>query len=312
LGALEDAKNKEIEEKQIAATKVDMLRIINNFNAMYEAQNHGNIKYYFVSKPEWKTLPAKVKTSAELKAEKEAKLNIQWAGRSSSGSPEWVSAKDNVPVKKETFDAKIQRIIADGNKVGVLLNLKPVRKIVPGQQLGSELEIDEEAYMDELLYEAGAQIVQELNQAFGTTVIELIDLSKMPYRDAKIMGQAIRIDDWWASKFKLIFEYTIDPLLKYENMSIQGEFKVTTSVNLRTSMIVKEFIGNPTSTKQDFLAQIINMGGFNTPVKAHEGDESNIEEMYKKTLEKLDVPLVEKIKSERVDGIAKAVKKLKD
>ncbi|MDD2277961.1 MAG: hypothetical protein PHD06_02150 [Bacteroidales bacterium] len=313
LGALENAKIKETQLKQEASTNIDMWRLVNNYNAYYEAKNPGKIKYYFVSKPIWKALPAKVKTDAEIKAEKQAKLDNQWAGRTPAGSPELASAKDNTPVKKETFDAKLKRIAADGNKVGVLLILTPVRKLASGQQLGSEVVNDENSYMDESLYEAGIQIVKELNEAFGTTVIELVDLSKMPYRDTKVMGHAVRLDDWWASKFKVVFEYTIDPLLRYEVMSIKGEYKNTTALNLRTSMVVKEYIGNTTATKQDFLAQILNMGGFITPVKAHDDGEeaTSVEELYKSTLEKLEVPLLEKIKNERASGISKVVNKFK-
>ena len=312
MGSLEKAANKDHEMKKEASTTVDMGRIINNYNAWYEKHNPGKIRYYFVPTPVWMYLPKVAKTQDEIKAENKAKLDNLFANRTTTASPEMTSAKDNTPVKKETFAAKVERISSDGNKMGVLINLKPVRQVKPGAQMGPEVIIEEGAYMDASLNTTAESLTQELNQALGTTNIELIDINKIPYREVKVLGQVTRVDDWWATKYKVVFAYTLDPRLKTEQTETGGKTKFTASLNMLASMIVTEYIGNTTATKQDILTQIMNMGSFLTPTYAQEEDMTDVKLMYDKTLEKLGTPLLEKIKTERADGMAKVVKKLKD
>ena len=312
LGALEKASIKQTEIKKEAATTVDMGRIINNYNAWYEEHHHGKIKYYFTSTPEWMYLPKVAKTQDEIKAENKAKLENLFAGRTTSVSPELASAKDNTPIKKETFAAKVERISGDGNKVGVLINLKPVRKVVPGAQIGTEVIVEEDAYMDASLNATAESLVQELNQALGISNIELIDINKIPYREVKVLGQQTRVDDWWATKYKVVFAYTLDPRLKTEQTETGKKGKFTAYLNMLASMIVTEYIGNTTATKQDILTQILNMGSFLTPSYSQEEGMTDVKLIYDKTLEKLGTPLLEKIKAERADEMAKVTKKLKD
>ncbi|MBL7883097.1 MAG: hypothetical protein JNL69_03455 [Bacteroidia bacterium] len=292
-------------------TEVDLNRIINNYNAWYETYNSGKLKYYFIQKPTWINLPERVKSQAEKKAEREKLMATAYSERSTEVSPELASAKDNVPDKKETFLGKMDRIVKEGNKIGVVVYVKPIRnasmtEFINGQEIISEVG----AYHDPLLLATGTDLVKELNTALGTNNIELIDINQIPYREMKIMGTKIRIDDFWKTKYKLVFAYTIDPLLKFENMSIKGDIKPTTTINVRSNLVVTEYNGPSTSTSQKNQIQILNMGGFVTPTVVHEKESKEVELMYKKTLEKLEVPILEKIKTERASGIEKVVKRV--
>ena len=304
------------------------LNVVNEYNEWFEKTNPGTTKY----------LPAELglmvpgggggagsqpKTLAGVKeqmqqnkeaqtAKTEAKLNDLFAGRTASVSPELKSAKDNTLVKKETFGAKIKRIKSDGNKVGVLINVLPARTVKQETgtvQLTAQLNVDG-GYLDESLRQAGQQLVDELNQAYKTTDFELIDLNKIPYRDVKVLATQTRVDDWWATKYKVVFAYTIDPRLEPANAEINGKIKFTATLNLLQSLMVTEYIGGPTSTKQDILAQILNLGGFRTLPFAQDDEIKDPQQLYEKTLTKLDVSLLDKIKSERADGLAKVVKRL--
>lgn len=314
MGALENAANKDAEQKQAAAVNVDMNRIINNYNAWYDQQNPGKIKYQFSSSATWMALPKPAKTHSEIMAEKAERKEKLFAGRSATPSPDMASAKDNVPVKKETFAAKMDRIKADGNKIGVVLYLKPVmvpKAAAPSSSMmmteaipSTSIAIEGE-YMDESLQSLGEDLTAELNAALGTSDIEWIDINKIPYRDTKFG----RLDDWWASKYKVVFAYTVDPRLNASHEEIGGSKKFSTSVNMVTSLIATEFIGGPGSTKQDFLAQVLNMGSFVTPAYTQDDDMNDVQEIYEKILEKLGTPMVDKIKAERADAVTKLVEK---
>ncbi|HCM76428.1 MAG TPA: hypothetical protein DIS90_08595, partial [Cytophagales bacterium] len=314
MGALENAANKDAEQKQAAAVNVDLNRIINNYNAWYDQQHPGKIRYYFSSSTSWVPLSKPAKTQSEIKAENAARKEALFAGRTATPSPDVASAKDNMPVKKETFAAKMDRIKADGNKIGVVLYLKPVmvpKAAAPSSSMmmseampGNSIPIEGE-YMDESLQALGENFAAEINAALGTTDIELIDINKMPYRDSKFG----RLDDWWATKYKVVFAYTVDPRLKASHEEIEGKQKFAASLNMVNSLVVTEYIGGPGATKQDFLAQIINMGSFVTPTYAQDEDMADVQEIYEKILEKLGTPMVDKINSERADAVTKLVEK---
>jgi len=312
VGMIEKGVAKENEAKKEAATSVNYGRIINNYNVSYEQRNPGKIKYYFSPSMTWEYLPKKAKTQEELKAEKQAALDKLYANRSSSVSPEYASAKDNVPVKKETFDAKIKRIKADGNKIGVRLVVLPARTVQPESgttQVTPTMQVEGE-YMDESLMAAGQQFVDELNQLFNTTDFELIDMRNIPYREVKVVGTTTRIDDWWATKYKVVFAYTLDPRLEPAYQNSGGKTQWTVAVNMLQSLIATEYIGANNATKQDILTQILNMGGFRTPVYAQEEEIKDPKEMYEKAVMKLGMPMLDKVKTERADGLAKVTKKL--
>lgn len=234
-------------------------------------------------------------------------LDDSFAGRPETVSPEIASAKDNVPVKKETFRAKMNRITADGNKIGVYFKLLPARTVQ--QQTGtialSNVTEVEGVYVDESLRQAGQQFADELNQAYNTTHFELIDISQIPYREVKVLGQKTRIDDWWPTKYKVVFFYTLDPRLE----PVSGS-EFTATLNVLQSLVVTEFIGGPTNNKQDILTQILNMGGFRTSPYTQGEELKDPKEIYEKTLTKLGMPVLDKIKTERADGLAKTVKRL--
>ncbi len=308
LGAIEKVAAKESESKKEAAALVDVSRIINNYNATYEQRNRDKIKYYFIEPLYWISLPTKTKSVEErIQETNETKAKI-YATRTTTVSPSLASSKDNVPLKKEAFAAKMQRIKADGNKIGVLLNLKPTK--TPKSESGAlglyvQMNIEDE-YLDESLRVAGQQLVEEINLAYHTSETELIDLSQIPYRDGTFLGMQTRVDDWWATKYKVVFVYTIDPRIEIVN---EENTKYTITFNMIQSLIATEYIGGPGSTKQDILTQILNFGGFRLPAYSQTEEPKTIKPVYEKALEKMGSPLLNKVKDERADGVKKLVEK---
>lgn len=315
LGALEKAKEKENQLNMAGASSVDVSRIINNYNVWYEQRNPNKIKYYFSPAFSWIYPPAKIKSTAEIKAENKAKLEKAFAGRTNTVSPEMASAKDNIPVKKETFSAKLNRVKKDGNKVGVLLELLPARSIKPdanGYTSTSLIQyaVLEGEYLDESLRAAGQQVVDELNAAYKTTDFELIDMSQIPYKEVKVLGQQVRVDDWWASKYKVVAKYTLDPRLEGENKEISGKVKFVSSVNFLQMLVVTEYIGGSASTKQDILTQILNFGSYRSSYHTQDDQIKEAKEMYEKVLSTLEVPILDKLKAGRMIEMPKLQKRL--
>lgn len=315
MGALEKQAAKDNAAKEQAATVVDVGRIINNYNVTYESRNPGKIKYYFAPAMYWTALPAKTKSAEEVKAERQAAIDLAYSSRTTSVSPELASAKDNVPVKKETFSAKLNRIKADGNKVGVLFELLPARSVkAPTNNYTSTTLINyvdlEGEYLDPSLRAAGQQLVDELNTAYKTTDFELIDLSKIPYKDVKVMGQQARLDDWWSTKYKVVFKYTIDPRLEGENKEVSGKTQFVSSINYLQMLIVTEYNGHSASNKQDILVQITNFGGYRSPYYTQDEQIKVAKEMYEKVISKVEGSVLDQLKAKRTAEMGKLVKRL--
>jgi hypothetical protein len=311
-----------------ASVYLDMKKIVNNYNAWYDKKYPGKIKYYFVDPParqssaleelvRAQTIQAKNAGQLAAKEDAKKKLDEQFASRSTTPAAEYASAKDNLPVKKETFAAKMDRIKNDGNKIGVFLNVSPVKgKPKPtGSAAGSltmmneatqsnEVFIDGE-YADESLLNLGQGITDELNAALGRTDIELININNVPYRQSKFG----RLDDWWASKYKLVFIYDVSPKISASKEGGSGKTMFEARLLLSPSLIVKEFIGPPNSDKQDVVAQSIMFGNFTGPALSQGEEIKDIKILYDKLLEKLGTPLPEKIKAERADAVKKFVEK---
>ena len=115
-----------------------------------------------------------------------------------------------------------------------------------------------------------------------------------------------RVDDWWATKYKVVFIYTLDPRLRIVN---EENTKYTVTFNMIQALIATEYIGGVGSTKQDILTQILNFGSFITPSTEQTEEPKTIKPVYEKALEKMGSPLLNKVKDERADGVKKLVEK---
>ena len=115
-----------------------------------------------------------------------------------------------------------------------------------------------------------------------------------------------RVDDWWATKYKVVFIYTLDPRLRIVN---EENTKYTVTFNMIQALIATEYIGGVGSTKQDILTQILNFGSFITPSTEQTEEPKTIKPVYEKALEKTGSPLLNKVKDERADGVKKLVEK---
>ncbi len=163
---------------------------------------------------------ARLKAEAEAAANKkilaDAKSKADYApkheyyeNRPATASAAVASTKPEVKVKKEKFSGRINRIKADGNKVGVVVWCKNV-VVKQSEQTFSTRETVTVFGSHKPLEgsEKWADIVVEkLNKTFSTDVFEVVDPSLIPTKE--VNGK--KMDDWWATKYKLVIDYSFKP-----------------------------------------------------------------------------------------------------
>ena len=201
------------------------------YNKWYDETNPGAITYYdtkatFVAPDKPVEVAATVTSAVEdltssvtSNYEKEVKEATEEAhrapridvfeGRPTTASAAIASAKPEVAVKKESFKDRLSRIKADGNKVGVLVTSKNLvinpgtstsEGITKAQVLGSYGPL-------EGIDKIAQATASDLNTGFATDVFEAVDYSQIPVKE----GKYGKMDDWWATKYKVIFIYEFEP-----------------------------------------------------------------------------------------------------
>lgn len=191
------------------------------YNIWYEENNPGKINYIFgkdygVTVKE--TPPAPPVVTQETidynnalidKYDHADKVPVQdyFAGRPLDPSKEVASAKPEVTLKKETFVDRLNRIKADGNKVGVLIRCNNIY-VNPGS-IGGENKMKVVGSYGPLkgIEKVALNVTETLNSGFGVDVFETVDYSLIPVKD----GATGKMDDWWSTKYKMIVIYDITP-----------------------------------------------------------------------------------------------------
>ncbi|MCF6241712.1 MAG: hypothetical protein L3J74_10250 [Bacteroidales bacterium] len=170
-------------------------------------------------KAEQDRIAAKQKAAEDdLKAQNEANQNATYApkqdyfaGRTTTVDAAYASAKPEIKVKKEKFKARINRIKNDGNKVAIVVLCSNIEVNPKSHTFFSNQkpQFVRGSYKPikgiELI---GTKSAEQFNKGFGTDVFEFIDLRNIPY---KLNGEGKKIDNWWATKYKLIIYLKYNP-----------------------------------------------------------------------------------------------------
>jgi len=167
-------------------------------------------------------------------------------GRTTTVSASVASVKPEVKVKKEKFLARINRIKADGNKVGVVvrcsnINVNPKSHTMFSNQKAQFVKGSYGPIVG--IDSIGAIAVEEFNNGFGTDVFELVDMKDIPYTEDGNGGKA---DDWWTTKYKMIIFYTYNPYYTAfvqttgDSTNVKKEFKAQMYVKSSTFIMAAE------------------------------------------------------------------------
>lgn len=180
-------------------------------------------------------------------------------GRPDSPGPDVESFKENIPAKKESFTDKISRYKEQGFKIAVVLYSGSIKtKPVP---TSTTTTITTQRSLDGSLpsmrddFTGIAQdFTDKLNNEFNTDVFELVDMKKIPYREARFG----KVDDWEVTKYRLVMTYTIQPEYDY-NYSMErynGDFVVNMNV------VGTEYENTKKGVKMRYPIRLANMGYF--------------------------------------------------
>lgn len=194
------------------------------YNIEYDLKSPGNVNYILGSdygvvintETQASSSSSNQEISAYDKEVKEATESAHRApridpfkGRPTTASALVASAKPEVAVKKQSFKDRLARIKADGNKVGILVTCENLvinpgtgssEGITKAQVLGSYGPL-------EGIDKIAKTTADDLNAGFGTDVFEAVDYSQIPVKE----GKYGKIDDWWSTKYKVIFIYELEP-----------------------------------------------------------------------------------------------------
>jgi len=180
--------------------------------------------------------------------------------RPTTPGPDVESSKENIPVKKEIFSAKLQRYKDEGFKVAVILTSGPITTKPNDPNSTSTL-------MSQVILKGNVptmkddfaplveSFVAKLNEAFDTDLFEIVDMKKIPYKETKFGN----VDNWETTKYKMVITYNIDPQYDYSVAGVATrEYNAKFIVNLNAP--AREFVNTKKGVKTKFPIRMGNMG----------------------------------------------------
>jgi hypothetical protein len=296
-------------------------KMFNIYNEWYDKNNPGVITYF----PTKATYLAPQSSAGQTNSlpvadaalvEEISKANLApridpFEGRSTSVDPSVASALPEVPVKKESFTERINRLNAAGNKVGILvkssnllINPKPLSDgLNPAQVKGS--------YGPLTGLDALAQTTADrLNEAFGTDVFEVVDYQKIPFKE----GKYGKYDDWWATKYKIVILYDLEPFYNafYRKNTLTGEFEYVAYERVLSELILMA----AEESKPDKLKYVIgsprSMGSYKSDefIGSKDIDYNIIQDLKASINPPSDDEIIKVLIEEQKEPLDKLIKKL--
>jgi hypothetical protein len=185
-----------------------------------------------------------------------------FAGRSTTAGADVSSSKDNVPAKKESFTAKLERYKNEGFKVAVVFYSSEIKtKVAPPS---STTSASKQIVLDGSLPSIKSNLMPlvesftaTMNETFNTDVFEMVDINSIPYKESK-WG---KVDDWGITKYKMVISYTGSPTYDYTNSG--GKYSASFVVNL--NVVATEFVNEKKGVKMKYPIRSGNLGLYRSP-----------------------------------------------
>ena len=252
-------------------------------------------------------IKSEVSASAESNVDDERAQYFE--GRPTSPGPDVESFKENVPVKKESFSDKLARFKTEGFKVAVVLSSGAIKtKPMP---VGTSSTVTVQKTLEGSLpsmrgdFEGMAEkLTSELNSAFATDVFELVDISKIPYREARLG----KVDDWEVTKYRLVMTYTVQP--EYDYNYSMNKYNGDFVVNL--NLVGTEYVNEKGDVKMKYPLRSGNLGYYK---KAYAADEepgiTTVQELNAIVVPLAGDELVAELQKQQDENLPKIIEKLK-
>jgi hypothetical protein len=207
----------------------------------------------------------------------------RFEGRTTTANADIASAKENVPVKKESFTSKLERFKKEGFKVAVVLNSSSIsskREVITtsaGKQTGiTQIEIEGSIpSMKEHFSPLVISLATELNKEFNTDLFEVVNMDNIPYTEDKWGNKK---DDWGSTKYRMVVSYEVHPEFDYYFVNLEKVYKASLKTDLY--IYILEYINTKKGVKQK-NSLTAGMGYYSTDVVKTENDPNiaNIEEL---------------------------------
>lgn len=205
--------------------------------------------------------------------------NDHFEGRSTSAGADVASDKDNVPLKKETFTAKLKRYKIEGFKVAVVLYSGEIKTKAPNPT-GTTSAIKQIVLKGSLpsMKSDFVPLVESftatMNETFATDIFEIVDMKTIPYKDSKFG----KVDNWGATKYKMVVTYSVTPMYDY---SLAGG-KYSAELTVHLNVVATEFVNSKKGIKIKYPIRAGNLGNYKSGSYETKNDPKlkNIEELH--------------------------------
>ena len=113
-----------------------------------------------------------------------------YTDRPTTAGPDVESSKENIPVKKETFSAKLKRYKDEGFKVAIILSsgsitTKPNNPNSTSTLMSQVVLKGNVPSMKDDFVPLVENFAAKMNEAFETDLFEIVDMKKIPYKETK-------------------------------------------------------------------------------------------------------------------------------
>ena len=193
-----------------------------------------------------------------------------FSGRPTVAGPDIASDKENVPEKKETLAAKLERYKKEGFKVAMVMESGPIKTMAPPPTTtpaagGGQIMLDGSLpSMKDDMTPLLESLTKKLNEEFNTDIFEIVDMRKIPYKEVNI-GKA---DAWDLTKYRMVITYHATPVYDYNKFG--SKYSATLKVNL--NIIGMEWTNEKGKVKIKYPIRTGNLGNYKSKEYESEAD----------------------------------------
>ena len=230
-------------------------------------------------------------------------------GRALKVSPEIASDKPNVPVKKETFVAKLDRYASEGFKAAVVISVPDSlfsRGADPNSMGSSATTGTVVLYggipIDTDFTPIAENFAKAMNEEFNTEVFEVVDDMNIPLKEGQWRGL-----DWSSTKYRMVITYSISLVYSYTNY--MDKYKGVLEVTQRITGT--EYVNEKGKVKMKYPIKGGNMGAYNSPAWESESNPniSRTLEIHKLVDPPMGAELVAELVKEQNSSMPKFIEK---
>ncbi|GEM_PF-4837629 len=185
-----------------------------------------------------------------------------------------LTSSPNIPAKKESFAAKIERYQNEGFKAAVVISISPLATARPSSGSGptmmnealesKDIVLEGETRMDKSDFIRLAEAyAAKMNETYSTDIFVVVDPGAMPTRSTRVAGD---VPDWGQTLYKLVVSYSIAPQYQFEK---SGD-KYTAKYLVNQAAPIIEYTNDKKGIKMKYPVRMGSLGFYTI---SHEGED---------------------------------------